>query len=172
MFLRTIAAGALALSVVLAACGDDDDSKSNNSSTPSSGTSSGAPASGGGGGGGGASVAAFCGEWVKASADAAKATSGGIGANPNDLKATVEQTNAFFKTAADRAPSEIRADMQVFAQVWTTLASALQKANYDFTKLATDPDAQKTLQSLSDARLMQASKNIEAWAQKHCTPGR
>lgn len=73
---------------------------------------------------------------------------------------------------AAQAPAELRADFQVFAKGFGDFNAAMAKANYDFTKMATDPELRKAAEAMSEPRMEQASKNIQTWMEKNCTVGR
>ena len=109
----------------------------------------------------------FCGDWTGMAAQTAK-FSGQPSGPATDLKTSLEATTALMKASADQAPAEIKADFQVYAKFWSDYAAVMAKANYDFSKIATDTEMQKMMQSMSDPKLQQAGLNIQAWVQKNC----
>ena len=66
---------------------------------------------------------------------------------------------------------DINLENQLFAKAFSDYAAVMAKANYDFTKIATDPALQQGLQAMADPKVQQAGQNLQAWAQKNC-PGR
>ena len=77
-----------------------------------------------------------------------------------------------MKALADQAPAEIKGDFQVYAKFWSDYVAVMTKANYDFSKMGTDPELQKAMQAMSDPKLQQATVNIQTWMQKNCVAGR
>lgn len=113
---------------------------------------------------------AFCTGWGTAAAAAPSGPPAGTAAtSPTSLKTSIEAGVAAMNSAAAQAPAEIRSDFQLYAKAFSDYAAVMAKANYDFTRLATDPDLQKSLQALTDPKVQQAAQNIQAWAQKNCT---
>ncbi len=174
-----IAAG-LGAALLLAACGGGKATATPTAAPTTAATAAAATATaaasgtaaGGGSSGAGASAAAgFCGDWGKMVVNAAAATglgSASASGTPTDMKTSIEQTTAFVQALSNNAPSEIKADFQVYAQFWTQFASAMAKANYDFTKVATDPTVQAAFQALNDPKFEQATQHIDAWVTQNC----
>ncbi len=79
---------------------------------------------------------------------------------------------AAYKALADAAPSAIRPDLETLASAFTAYATAVGKAGFkpgevpSATQIAAIEAASK---QLSAAKLLSASKAIEAWAAKNCT---
>ncbi len=92
------------------------------------------------------------------------AASGGSAAG-----ADVKKQAALFKEFADKAPKEIRADFQLVADYFSSIA---QFAGAFKSGQTPDPETLAKLQNLQtqfDAtKLTQASQNIAAWATKNC----
>lgn len=114
--------------------------------------------------------AAFCTGWAQAAAQAARASGppSGVG-GVNDMKATLEHASSALNSIAGTAPTEIRADLQLYAKAFGEFNTAMAKVNYDFMKMASDPAAMKAAEAMSDPKFEQAGKNIEAWMTKNCT---
>lgn len=165
---------ATTVALLLTACGGDKEatpaSSANGaaSATPA-GKSAGAPS------GAAAGVAAalgggFCGEWGALAAQSARLTAP-TGPSTN-VKESFEVANAYMKALADKAPAEIKGDFQVYAKFWSDYSAVMAKANYDMTKIATDPEMQKAMEAMADPKLDKAGANISAWIEKNCVPGR
>lgn len=88
------------------------------------------------------------------------------------MKATLEQASSALNSIAGTAPADIRADLQLYAKAFGEFNTAMAKVNYDFMKIATDPELQKAMQAMTDPKLEQAGKNIQAWAEKNCAGAR
>ena len=113
----------------------------------------------------------FCGDWAGLAAQTAKVQGQPTG-SAAEIKTSFEATNAYMKALADQAPADIKGDFQVYAKFWSDYVSVMAKANYDFSKMATDPELQKAMQAMSDPKLQQATVNIQNWMQKNCVAGR
>lgn len=167
---------AVLASVLFAACGDEESAAPTAATatvTAASASASPASSSSAQGAAAGAAAAAalhgkFCGDWKQSSAKTPPV--GGTGAAPvspgADMKTSVETTAAFMKTLADQAPSEVRADFQVLSKFWGDYAALMARNNYDFMRLAMDPDLEKVMTGSED--LDKATGNIEAWVKKNC----
>ena len=75
-------------------------------------------------------------------------------------------------TMADKAPTELKGDFQLFAKAWSDVTVIMAKSNYDMMKATSDPDFQKVMQAISDPKLQKASENITLYVSKNCTAGR
>jgi hypothetical protein len=79
-----------------------------------------------------------------------------------------------FSEFADRAPEEIRADMQVLAAAYEDIVAALADVDID---PGTTPSAEQiaeltqALSSIDQAGVTEASERIGTWAQENCTTG-
>jgi hypothetical protein len=174
----------LLLTAVLTACGGDDEedappkaaatSAATQAATAAAKATSAASGGGGGGGaGGGAVFAAMCSEWRNVQAQTTAFSGPPTGATmpqPADFRTSMEALDRNLKTFVAQAPTEIRPDFQVLADFWSKYAGIMARANYDFMQLAQDPEFQQLAgDSASDARLQQATTNIQNWVQRNCT---
>jgi hypothetical protein len=97
----------------------------------------------------------------------------GAGGNLTDDLETVAQV---FQNAADNAPSEIKADMQVLANAFTGFYTALDDLGVDFSNPATfatlsaeeQAEFQSAIEALDTPELQQASDNLDAWFSENC----
>lgn len=179
------------LLVFLVACGGDDDgdSGSNGGDQPAAGASD----SGGNGGGDASddsSDGESAGDDANGDADAAQvlancpelvdmfgAFSTGAFANPGaDVEADLETVAQVFQNAADNAPSEIQADMQVIATAFTDFYAAIEEIGVDFSDPSTfatlnasqQAQLQAVLESFDSAEVQQASDNLNTWFTENC----
>lgn len=115
--------------------------------------------------------AGFCADWFRLAGESTKfAQAQGSTGQPGALRSSVESTTVYLKTLADNAPAEIKADFTVYAEWWSEFSKQMARVNYDFTKVANDPAIQQAMSATSEPRFTQASANISAWVQQHCTP--
>ncbi len=175
---RTSLIAVIAFAALIVACSDDPEPAATATPTAaaaastatSTATTAGAGAAGGAGVGAALAGGRFCGDWATLASQSARLTTPST--SPADIKQSVDTTTTYLKTLGDTAPSEIKADFQVFAKFWSEFATVLAKANYDMMKVATDPEAQKAMQAMAAPELQQAGTNITTWVQKNCTAGR
>jgi len=113
----------------------------------------------------------LCSDWAATAAQQAEVSGQPTGSSA-DTKADFDAMAAYMKALADQAPAEIKGDFQVYAKFWSDYAAVMAKANYDVTRMATDPEMQKAMQAMSDPKLQQATVNIQNWMQKNCVAGR
>jgi hypothetical protein len=101
----------------------------------------------------------------------ASAVTGGLtstDSSATSMKDDLAQTSIFLKALSDHAPAEIKPDFEVYAKFWNDFSAAMAKADYDVTKMMSDPTLMAAFQSMTDARLQQATDNIDAWITKNC----
>ena len=117
-----------------------------------------------------------CPEFVAWASDAAAATQaafGGGGTNADGLAFSAD----YFQAFADRAPDEIRDDMQVFADAFREFFAALDELDIDFTDpssmAALDAAAIEKLEAatamMDTAEVRQAGENIEKFFERECS---
>jgi len=84
----------------------------------------------------------------------------------------IETTKRFLKEFADRAPEEIRDDFKVIADAYAKIIDALGGLNLKPGETPS-PEAILKLQQIGNeidqARLQQASENIQRWANENCS---
>jgi S-adenosylmethionine synthetase len=87
-------------------------------------------------------------------------------------KSDLENVAKFYQVLADKAPSEIRPDIQVIAKVMTTYIEQLSKAHFKPGTQPTPAQIQaltKAAQSFNQPDVAKASAHIQAWAKKNCS---
>lgn len=114
--------------------------------------------------------AGFCADWFGLAAESGKfaAAQNASTGQPGALRASVQATTAYLKTLAESAPDDIRADFTTYAQWWTDFSGHMTRVDYDFAKVAGDPELQRAMQATSEPKFTQASARISAWVQKNC----
>ena len=73
-----------------------------------------------------------------------------------------------LKQLESSAPDEIKADVKTVSEAMSSLISVFESANYDFTKLAQDPEALAKLESFDGQEVQDASTRIEAYFAQVC----
>ena len=115
--------------------------------------------------------AAFCADWFRLARESTKfANAQGTAGQQQALRASVEATTVYLEALADSAPSDIRADFSTYARWWGNFSKQMARVNYDFTKIAGDVELQQAMAATTSPEFTQASTNISAWVQQHCTP--
>jgi hypothetical protein len=112
----------------------------------------------------------FCADWFKLAAESARfsAAQNATPAQPEVLRSSVEATTSYLKTLAGSAPADIKTDFTTYAQWWTDFSVQMTRVNYDFSKVASDPELQKQMQATTEPKFAQASAKISAWVSKNC----
>ena len=88
--------------------------------------------------------------------------------DPADLE---EQFNASQEALAqleDSAPDEIKEDVGIIADALGGLIEVFESANYDFTQLASDPEAIAQLEAFNSAEINDASTRVTAYLTEVC----
>jgi hypothetical protein len=83
--------------------------------------------------------------------------------NPAQLRTLFKDLQAAVKQAVDVAPSEIKSDVTLLAGFYNDFATALDKVNYDFTKVP--PDISRKLQ---DPQFQAAATRLDAYTKQVC----
>lgn len=83
--------------------------------------------------------------------------------SPAQLRTLANEGKTAITQAANAAPAEIKADVQLIATTFTALLAELEKVNYDGTKLA--PEAFAPLQAPEFGR---ASQRFQAYTRDVC----
>jgi hypothetical protein len=80
-----------------------------------------------------------------------------------------DEAEQYFAEARENVPDEIADDFNALADYYEEFAALLAEYDNDFTKLATDPDAQERLSELEgDGDFEAASENLSAWFTENC----
>jgi hypothetical protein len=164
--------------VGLAACGGDDGGSIAGPGTTSGSSGSEAPAAssdaGGGGSAGTTAVPDFSGSGGDAFCGQAQDFEGVFGGesftntDPASLKDDYAKAQDALDELADKAPDEIKADVQTLSNALSTLIEVFESVDYDFTKLAQDPAAAAKLQEFDSQELTDASARVEAYLTQVC----
>jgi hypothetical protein len=170
---------AAAFTVSLAACGGDDSSSASDEgsdSTEAPAASSDAPDSSAGGDESAATTGApdfsgdgggeFCSQ-----AQGFDEVFGDEAFQSNDPADLEDQFNASQEALAqleESAPDEIKADVAILADAIGGLIEVFAAADYDFTQLASDPEAIAQLEAFSSAEITDASTRVEAYLTEVC----
>ena len=112
-------------------------------------------------------------QWANDTAAATNAAFAGGGTNSVGF----EYTDDYFQEFADRAPSEIRDDIQLFADAFSSFYNTLEELDLDFTDPATLTTMDAAMvQKLEDAtelmdtpELEAASARIAAYFERECS---
>lgn len=153
---RLLATLALA-AVGLVACGGDD-----NPTLAGGDTATTAPARGAAGGSasGGAQPKEFCNAHAK---NEALGELSGTMSDPRAMRAALVEAEANLDKAVETAPSEIRADMKVFADAYRPFIRAMIKADLDFSKID-----MSSMSALQDPKTTVAIERIAAYYNRVC----
>ena len=110
--------------------------------------------------------------WANDSISAISPAFGGGGTSTDGVQFSAE----FFQAFADRAPSEIRPDMQIFADAYEGFFAAIEELEFDFSDpnavAAMDADDMAALDaaigSMDTPTVNEALDNIEAFFDREC----
>jgi hypothetical protein len=87
-------------------------------------------------------------------------------------KKQFDEFQSAVQNMEDKAPDEIKGDLDKFAQAIAALRSIYEKYDYDESKIAeaavSDPDIAEALNTLSDPEFEQASGRVEAYFEQVC----
>jgi hypothetical protein len=92
----------------------------------------------------------------------------GQSSDPAQLKDNFAKAQDALKTLEKSAPDEIKADVKTVSDAFTSLIAVFESANYDFTKLAQDPEALAKLEGFDSQEVQDASTRIEAYFSQVC----
>lgn len=137
-----------ALGLLAAACGggDDDDS------------------SGGFSSGGGGTLSAS--EWCDFNEEVEDLALFGDSFDPSNMESALAGFAEIIDDVGDRAPDEIREDVQTMGEAMADLDDILSEVDYDFLALS-----EADLAGLDDPAITEASDNINAFAEANCGSG-
>jgi hypothetical protein len=87
-------------------------------------------------------------------------------------KADFEKFKGIVKNIEDKAPDEIKGDVQTYEKFLADLQTVFEKYNYDTAKIgaaaATDPDVQKVLASINDPDFTASTTRLDAYFKQVC----
>lgn len=104
-----------------------------------------------------------------------KAMQGANAAAGGDLGKSAANAATLFAAYVKAAPSEIKPDMQAYADAFSAYAKALAGVHLKTGKVPSASDMAKITaasHALSAASLQQHSAHLEAWARQHCGVGK
>jgi hypothetical protein len=107
-----------------------------------------------------------CRELVDAAADLSQSLGAGTGTS-----ADFQDSQRVFQEFVDRAPEEIRADLQVLADAFTKYADALEGVDLqagETPDAATLQKLQAAVASIDQAEVQAASERVDTWARENC----
>jgi len=116
-----------------------------------------------------------CKAMVAFGAQISKAMQGANAAAGNDLGKAAESEAKLFEAYVKAAPGDIKADMQAFADAFSTYAKALAGVHLKAGKVPSASDMGKittAAKALSSSSLQQHSAHLQAWASEHCGVGK
>lgn len=157
----TLVACGLAL-LVLTGCssgGDDKDAAPAVSTAPSAPTTTAQPADPKFTGQGSSEFCTLARTYSERSANVSNPAS----SSPAQLRAVANEAKTAITQAANAAPPEIKADVQLISTTFTTLLAELDKVNYDFSKIT--PAVFAPLQTPEFGR---ASQRFQAYTRDVC----
>ncbi len=129
---------------------------------------------GDGGGGAGGSAADFCATMREV--EGLQSRSDALFERTDVPVDEVREVYASFDAALDRlvgtAPDEVASDARLVADTTQRLIAAFERADYDFTALATDPQYAEVLVSLDEARITEANDRLAAYVRAECAGSR
>jgi hypothetical protein len=109
-----------------------------------------------------------CAELVEAGTQLSQALSAGTSS------ANLEEVSAFYDEVVEKAPDEIRADVQILADAWVAYADVLAGVQVEPGQT---PDAealaalQQALASIDQQEVSAAATRISAWTTENCPTG-
>lgn len=88
--------------------------------------------------------------------------------DPNELRDDYAKAQDALSQLEDSAPDEIKGDVQIVSDAMSQLIEVFESADYDFTKLANDPEALAKLESFGSQEVQDASTRVEAYLNDVC----
>jgi hypothetical protein len=81
----------------------------------------------------------------------------------------LDQVRAYFDTALDDAPDEIKGDLTVLRETYEELGTLVEEHG-GLAAAMSDPEVQAEFEELDTPEVEQASDNVEAWISENCDP--
>ncbi len=88
--------------------------------------------------------------------------------DPDVVDEQYNELNDILGEAVDRAPDEIRPDLEIVADGLRSFIDVLAEYDYDFVALAEDPEALEALSSLEGPEFDEASLRVEEYFTEVC----
>lgn len=83
-------------------------------------------------------------------------------------KASLNGLAGAFDKLSNAVPPELKGDVKILSESFTKLATLYAKYNYDYSKIATDPEAQTIF---GDKKFTDASDHLSNWLDTQCNAG-
>lgn len=83
-------------------------------------------------------------------------------------KASLSGLAGAFDKLSTAVPPELKGDVKILSESFTKLATLYAKYNYDYSKIATDPEAQTIF---GDKKFTDASEHLNNWLDTQCNAG-
>lgn len=83
-------------------------------------------------------------------------------------KASLSGLAGAFDKLSNAVPPELKGDVKILSESFTKLATLYAKYNYDYSKIATDPEAQTIF---GDKKFTDASDHLTNWLDTQCNAG-
>ena len=83
-------------------------------------------------------------------------------------KASLSGLAGAFDKLSNAVPPELKGDVKILSESFTKLAALYAKYGYDYSKIATDPEAQTIF---GDKRFTDASDHLNNWLDTQCNAG-
>jgi hypothetical protein len=86
-------------------------------------------------------------------------------------KEKLQATKQLYQSFVDKAPSEIKTDLQVISDAYSKIVDAISKIDIkpgETPDPATIQKLQDALASIDNAKVQQASQHLASWATDHC----
>ncbi len=88
--------------------------------------------------------------------------------DPAAIEDSFNQAQDALDQLASSAPDEIKADVNTVKAALDSLVEVFESADYDFTKLAQDPEALAKLESFDSQEVTDASARVQAYLTQVC----
>lgn len=170
----------VAMSLLAAGCGGDDNDAADNvqtGDTSESGTDSGDGGSGDDGGTDGGVdsglAAAFSSAECLQAAQAMAAAASVAGLAVSGQTEQVEKTTREFAALAEKAPSEVRDDIEIFSEAYSKYGQIISESGWNPTSGTPPPQSvidalEAASKELESTEVMEAQQRLQAWFQAEC----
>lgn len=90
--------------------------------------------------------------------------------DPEEFREVFGRFSAAIDAVVASAPDAIDSDLRLVSDTTRQLIDAFERADYDFTALATDPQYADVLLSLDDDRITEANDRLAMFVRDECGP--
>lgn len=88
--------------------------------------------------------------------------------SPATAKKAFDQVDQEVAAMVAAAPAQIKKDAQTLQAALRSMKSIMEKNNYDFTKIATDPTSEAAFSALNSEEIQQANASLEGYLSSTC----